>query len=507
MKPLLSSILLVVMLASLSALVNAEEPPPESNQLVLVETDGDEDDEAFVEEEIVSEKKAVDINKVFIPSKDWQVIGPDQTLLRGLHIRMNLQTGLKEAKLMDGDDGTEYYKSLERLRKSGHTGITQAVVPLPSANPEESSSESEAEEDDEFAERMRADILEALKNIKSDDGKTPEELSIESAKAKEKFRSYEDLKRDFKEMNIKIETDGEILTRVISQYRTSDSDIERATLLEDLEYLVHQFDNAISFVDLGGLEKIVKPALNSTSSVVKQGALHLLGSAVQSNPKVQIATLEAGLLQSLIRVVAYDTKEGVSRKAIYALSCLVRGFPYGQQVLMQHGGLEVLRKVFDKQDWQSLPLQLKVVSLLHDLLVERAEAEGERLQQLRRLNIDEQIAVGGWCPAVSSLLAAASFDRRDRRYDMGAALRNEMPLRPDHDTVDKVVSAMGSMVEVCRYQFYEALPLLRHLANTYDDLAYKEQFQDKDDGGHALFRSLAEMIQSLVRNIRVKHEL
>ena len=50
----------------------------------------------------------------------------------------------------------------------------------------------------------------------------------------------------------------------------------------------------------------------------------------------------------------------VARKAVFALSCLVRGFPYGQQVLAQNGGLEVLRKVFDREDFQSLPLQLKV---------------------------------------------------------------------------------------------------------------------------------------------------
>lgn len=73
--------------------------------------------------------------------------------------------------------------------------------------------------------------------------------------------------------------------------------------------------------------------------------------------------------------------------------------------------------------------------------------------------------------------------------------------------VDKVVSAMSSMAEVCRYQFYDALPLLRHLAHTYDDLAYKEQFQDHDDGGHGLFRDLAETIQRLVRKIGLKNEL
>lgn len=66
---------------------------------------------------------------------------------------------------------------------------------------------------------------------------------------------------------------------------------------------------------------------------------------------------------------------------------------------------------------------------------------------------------------------------------------------------------MSTMVGVCRYQFFDTLPLLRHLARTYDDLAYKEQFQDNDDGGHALFKGLADTIQRLVRDIGLKNEL
>lgn len=501
MKRILGFIITLVVIVLMAA-----DTWSQSNQLSVVETEEDPDQDDEVTVEGFTGQKPVDLKKVFIPTREWQTVEPDQVLLPGLHIRMNLQTGLKEAKLMDGDDGKEYQESLERLRRTGHTGLTQAVISSESPMSEDLLPSTKNKEDPKAA-LMRENIIEALKNIKNEDSLTPKELGDEALKAKGKFRSYGELKKDFDDLNLAVETDLEILTRLIDQYHTSYSDNDRVSILEDLEYLVHQFDNAISFVDMGGLNQIVLTGINSSSTEVKQGALHLLGSAVQSNPKVQIAAVEAGLVQSLIRAIAYDTQEGVARKAVFALSCLVRGFPFGQQVLLQHGGLEVLRKVFDRQDFKSLPLQLKVVSLLHDLLVEREEAEGERLHQLRRLSIDDQLATGGWCPAVSSLLAVASFDRRDRRYDMGAALRNEMPLRPDHDTVDKVVAAMGSMVRVCRYQFHEALPLLRHLAHTYDDLAYKEQFQDSDDGGHALFKSLADMIQSLVKNISQRNEL
>lgn len=79
------------------------------------------------------------------------------------------------------------------------------------------------------------------------------ELGDEALKAKGKFRSYKELKKDFDELNLAVETDLEILTRLVDQYRTSYSDDDRVRILEDLEYLVHQFDNAISFVDMGKL--------------------------------------------------------------------------------------------------------------------------------------------------------------------------------------------------------------------------------------------------------------
>ena len=37
----------------------------------------------------------------------------------------------------------------------------------------------------------------------------------------------------------------------------------QVTILEDLEYYVHQYDNALLFADLGGVKDIVTPSLNS----------------------------------------------------------------------------------------------------------------------------------------------------------------------------------------------------------------------------------------------------
>ena len=38
---------------------------------------------------------------MFIPTSEWQTIKKDQGIPRRLHVRLNVQTGLKEAKLLE----------------------------------------------------------------------------------------------------------------------------------------------------------------------------------------------------------------------------------------------------------------------------------------------------------------------------------------------------------------------------------------------------------------------
>ena len=45
----------------------------------------------------------------FVATKEWQDIQEGQSVPAGLHYRMNLQTGRKEAKLMDADVETGFY--------------------------------------------------------------------------------------------------------------------------------------------------------------------------------------------------------------------------------------------------------------------------------------------------------------------------------------------------------------------------------------------------------------
>ena len=43
----------------------------------------------------------------FIATNEWQEIKPGQSIPKGLHVRINMATGLKEAKLLDPEDNSE----------------------------------------------------------------------------------------------------------------------------------------------------------------------------------------------------------------------------------------------------------------------------------------------------------------------------------------------------------------------------------------------------------------
>ena len=69
----------------------------------------------------------LDVHKpVFVATEEWQEIKDGQKVPSGLHYRMNLETGKKEAKLMETEDdkgmrnhlyikGVRFYESLRSL--------------------------------------------------------------------------------------------------------------------------------------------------------------------------------------------------------------------------------------------------------------------------------------------------------------------------------------------------------------------------------------------------------
>ena len=113
-------------------------------------------------------------------------------------------------------------------------------------------------------------MKEALKKIKND--------AKDSVKSGDSFRSYEEIKEEMKKIEQSIKTEYEIVKELVASYISLDEDDSgRQAILNDLEFYVHQYDNAQDFVKMGGFKDVVLPALNSTDRDLRSSAAFLIG--------------------------------------------------------------------------------------------------------------------------------------------------------------------------------------------------------------------------------------
>ena len=67
-------------------------------------------------------------------------------------------------------------------------------------------------------------------------------------------------------MNLAVESDVQVMKKLFIQFQETKVESERADIIETLEYYVHQFDNALDFIQLEGFKLIVitysKPELH-----------------------------------------------------------------------------------------------------------------------------------------------------------------------------------------------------------------------------------------------------
>ncbi|XP_027712299.1 nucleotide exchange factor SIL1 [Vombatus ursinus] len=408
--------------------------------------------EAASEEELDSE----DLN-VFYPTNQWQTLQPGQAVPAGSHVRLNLQTGEREVKLPDGEkyqNNLKEQKKGQRLDLNTHGFTTQ-------------------------------ELKSALEKFKEGAWGEKEDKARQE-EVRRRFRPIEDLKKDFEALNVVIESDLQIMVRLISQFNSSSTTLEEKIMaLYDLEYYVHQMDNAQDLLSFGGLQVVIS-GLNSTENLVKEYSAFVLGAAFSSNPKVQVEAVEGGALQKLLVILATDHPVTVKKKVLFALSSLLRHFPYAQQQFLKLGGLQVLRSLVHEKGMEMLAV--RVVTLLYDLVTEKMLVETaehgqdppeEKVQQYRQVELMPGLKEQGWCGIVSGLLGL-----------------------PEHDMREKVLRTLSALLTPCRDRYRQDILLsstLQGLRDEYQELAALEQ-QDGEENGY--FQEMLGTINGFIQELR-----
>lgn len=363
-----------------------------------------------------------------------------------MHVRLNLQTGLKEAKLLDENE-------LEEI-----TNADDVHTVVQSAGNLEISALTEVHD----------------QNVRLN----PEEIE----KIKEHFKTYKEIKEEWGDLLPK--TDAEILTGLLEEIRKCTNKNQRIALMEDLEFLAHQYDNALEFARQGGFKDVILLNLNSSDPEILKQTLKLLGSLVQNNAKMQIQALEAGCLDVVLRILNNNPDVGVKNRAVFALGGIIRRFPHAQLDFMEKGGLSVFLKLFDLHETR---LHIRIATLINDLIQEYNEAVKDvkspdyvlKVQQYLKVDLLGKLEAERWCQNLNNLL-------------FGVVIVD----RYDHDSIEKALTAILGVADTCPTSM---ISVMTGLEQQYETL-------QKEDSADEYFSKLRTLCWNILIKLKKKRD-
>nr|XP_009289496.2 nucleotide exchange factor SIL1 [Danio rerio] len=417
----------------------------------------DSDDLNNAEETHLEDEDPEDL-EVFRPTDKWQTLRPGQAVPAGSHVRLNLQTGQREVK-MGEEEGFKYWKD----------GNRQGMMNMDSHS-------FTAEE-----------LKKALKKFKKGADDPVDQQEEDAVRAK--FWPMDELKKDMEALDMLVETDIQVMRRLLDQFNNTNSTTEeKVAALLDLEYLVHQVDNAQNLVSMGGMSLVIR-SLNSTDVRLQECAAFVLGSAVSSNPSVQVEAVEGGALQKLLTLLATQRPMTVKKKVLFAVASLLRHFPFAQSHFLKLGGVQVLSELFQTPGAEAM--RVRIITVLYDMIIEKElisqvgldiipdSSHQERLRQYAEVSLLPVLVEQGWCRLVPELLES-----------------------PEHDWREKALRTLLAMMAQCQTQFKQNAGLtasLSELQKQYQELVLTEQDVGEEDG---YFGEILTLVDSMVVKMR-----
>ena len=201
---------------------------------------------------------------VFIPTNQWQQILPGQAIPAGLHVRINLATGEKEAKLIEEDeDDEDKLGDRRRLHHYGYSDRRGIINKQTKAFTAEELLEGSHEHNDNDIKLLTHDMsTDKMTSIQDDPN------------------AYRNDVDNDKMLGLVTDDVRQMMKLVDIIHDNSSSSEELTFALTELEYLVHEINNARELDMIGGL-KLVVSLLEHTNDTVQCNAAHVIGAAAQ----------------------------------------------------------------------------------------------------------------------------------------------------------------------------------------------------------------------------------
>ncbi|KAF4042284.1 hypothetical protein GN244_ATG05654 [Phytophthora infestans] len=408
----------------------------------------------------------------FVATNEWQTLLPSQGVPRGLHVRLNLETGKREAKLVDPDDAEteDIMRSVVVDPNAKETTVTVSTDISGDIVTEDSNDDTLTVSEEEISEAIGKETTEDIKLIVSEEDEAPpaepnwnhekiydalqalpeppkvEGMDIHEAHEKlspAEFRKqivtlWKKRQAELKEALESLQDDAKYLGKLLGQFKEAEQkgDTEgQLSVLEVLEWEVQDLDKTHVFNFIGGFG-IIAEYLNSTNLPVRASAAWVVGSAAKNYKDGQEWAIDAGVIPKLVdslKLEISSSKEAakdileVKKKAIYALSSIVRSNERGQRLFSLHNGPELLAGLFD--DAHPDKLQLKTLLFVYDLLAEAAELKlRDGGVPVALVELERVFQSTEWCQRFSMLFVKMAHQLAHREViELVDAMRHQLP--------------------------------------------------------------------------------
>ena len=294
----------------------------------------------------------------FVATHEWQETMPGQEIPPNLDLRVELATGKEYARLkpvpkkqdLQLDDASTSQRNETAADRAARVAtMYNVLLSLPEPPPELS---------DQNVTRL-----------------TPQQLEDLLKTLWDRRQVY--LREAYAEMKTEAELmEGNLAMLSLLSSSKPDDRTRMLELLEELEFLVANTDNAHTLDKIQGWPKVIE-RLNDTDAEVALRAAWVVGTAVKLDEVVQGQALDRGLLPVLVgELTTRHSDLKLSSKMVYAIACLLRDNRRSQRIFAGISGFDAVRSALGTALNSSAASKLgqklfaRVAALVSDLLDE-----------------------------------------------------------------------------------------------------------------------------------------
>lgn len=344
------------------------------------------------------------------------------------------------------------------IRSDINAGITEAKLLEESCEDCEPANPIEVYKNDDLMQRI---------------GKEFQQLDAQARDEEREFRTYHQLKAEMKKLNISIEDDPTAIKNLVNRFEElmsqdgMDNSDELMVILMDLEYHLHQIDNAQFFFKQNGLKRIIFPAIQLPDGELQKQALRLLSASCQHNPSVQLEAVNGDTIAVLYNLLDSED-QSVVISTLGTISNVIRKFPSAQLAFLRYGAF---KKIFNLlQDYKYVTnhrFTTKVLTLMldyyedndnHYIQTTKDKVSAEH-SQLVKNHFETHFKEDGWCEMIKTFVYKVDHS--------------------NFDIVERIFPLMDYTKDICKREFQdeELKTFVAKILKYYDK---REQREIKD---------------------------